>query len=109
MSGSAVSSVSVPSSICAHSTDRNSSFMISFRSAGSLIPARSIKRSGSNWIMTFPISKTIFLIIPSFLVYTKLTFPLLTLNTMISRIPLVRVRMEASAAPVPTEFRTMLV
>ena len=37
------------------------------------------------------------------------TFPLLALNTTISRMPLVTVRMEARDAAVPTELRTMLV
>ncbi len=41
--------------------------------------------------------------------HTMDTFPLLALNTTMSRMPLVTVRMEARAAAVPTELRTMLV
>ena len=41
--------------------------------------------------------------------HTMETFPLLALNTTMSRMPLVTVRMEARAAAVPTELRTMLV
>jgi len=52
MDGSAVNSVSVPASICAHSTDRKSSLMISFRSSGSVIPSLLIKYSGSNLTIT---------------------------------------------------------
>ena len=41
--------------------------------------------------------------------HTMDTFPLLALNTTMSKMPLVTVRMEARAAAVPTELRTMLV
>ena len=40
---------------------------------------------------------------------TKLTLPLLARKTMIRSTPLVMVSMDASAAPVPTEFLTMFV
>ena len=37
------------------------------------------------------------------------TFPLLALNTTMSRMPLVTVKIEAREAAVPTELRTILV